>query len=118
METEKWWHSDNDDLTTQLSPGILNELQQRILHTNIQREKLQLNESSERIRQLFQREIQRYNKRMDAVQKKKKDLERINLYKTIARQLMHCNHSLAKKCRKNNIEIEKFVVHGTASCYR
>jgi hypothetical protein len=116
--TTNWWHPDNNDLAQQLSVGILNELKHRITHTNIKREKLQLHESSERIRQLFQREIARYTKRLDAAAKKKQDVERVDMYRAIARRLLECNLSLARKCLKNKIPIEKVVVHGKATCYR
>jgi hypothetical protein len=115
---DKWWHTDNNDLALQLSVGIRNELKHRILHTNIKREKLQLDECSQRIRELFQREITRYTKRLEAAAKKQSDLGRVDLYRRIARRLHECNLSLARKCRKNNVAIEAVVVHGKATCYR
>jgi hypothetical protein len=117
-DAANWWHPDNDELMFQLSIGVQNELKHRIQHTNIKREKLQLDESSERMTQLLQREIARYNKRLDAAAKKKRDLEQVDTYRKIARRLLECNISLARKCRKNKIEIEKVVVHGNATCYR
>ena len=47
----------------QLSKGILNEMKKRILNSNIKKEKLELNEDSQRMTEFFQREIERYNKR-------------------------------------------------------
>lgn len=117
-EGGQWWHPDNDKLMSQLSVGVRNELKHRIINTNIKREKLQLDESSERMTQLLHREIARYNKRVDAAVKKKRDLEQVDLYRKIARKLAECNMSLARKCRKNKIEIEKVDIHGKATCYR
>jgi len=50
-------------LAGQLSRAVLNEMKRRILGTNIKKEKLALNENSDRMKSSFEREIKRYQKR-------------------------------------------------------
>lgn len=66
-----WWHNTMNDLAGQLSNGILTEMKRRILTSNIQKEKLQPQENTERMRQFFEREIARYQKRKLHVQQQK-----------------------------------------------
>ncbi len=114
---EQWWHDDMSEKAAKLSNGVLNEMRRRIETTRVNKEKLELNESSERMNTFFDKEIARYTKRVESV-KKKRDVEQsIETFKYIVRKLLECNISLAKKCRKHNIEIEKVVVFGKAVCY-
>jgi hypothetical protein len=101
-----------------LSTGVLNEMKCRIEKTNINKEKLTLNESSDRMNVFFDKNIERYTKRLDATKKKREEAQSIDKYKSIVRKLLECNISLTKKCQKNRIEIEKVVVFGKAVCYR
>jgi hypothetical protein len=63
MTESSWWNSSWNELATQLSSGILNEMKKRILTSNVKKEKLQLDDKSEKMKEFFEREIQRYNKR-------------------------------------------------------
>jgi hypothetical protein len=99
--TTKWWHDDMSKRAGQLSAGVLNEMRKRILTSNIQREKLQLNEDTPRMRDFFEREIARYTKRKQHVQAQKQD------HSELIRKLVQANISLARKCTKNNIPIAK-----------
>ena len=103
----------------QVSKGVLNEMKRRIMTSNIQKEKLQLDESTERMRQFFEREIKRYSTRKDNMKKKSEETdEKLETYRQILRQLVECNVCLATKCRKNNIDIQKVRVHGNACSWR
>jgi hypothetical protein len=115
---EQWWHDDMSDKAALLSNGVLNEMKRRIEKSNIQKEKLTLNESTDRMKKFFDREILRYQKRQEAMNKKREDAKSIETYKSIVRKLLECNISLAKKCRKNKIEIQKVIVFGKAVCYQ
>jgi hypothetical protein len=115
---EQWWHDEMSEKAAALSNGVLNEMKRRIETTNICKEKLTLNESSLRMKIFFDKETARYEKRIEAVNKKHEEAKSIEKYKSIVRKLLECNISLAKKCIKNKIEIEKVVVVGKAVCYR
>jgi serine phosphatase RsbU (regulator of sigma subunit) len=116
-----WWHEDVSHLASQLSSGVLNEMKRRILSSNIQKEKLKLGESSHRMRQFFQREIQRYNNRKQKQSRKLQEAEqlqkRLEASQRAMTKILKCNLSLAKKCRKNNIGIEKVSIVGSAFSY-
>ena len=58
-----WWHPTLNALAEQLSKGCLNEMKKRIQNSNIKKQKLKMDEDSQRMREFFQREIERYNKR-------------------------------------------------------
>ena len=58
-----WWNNSFQVLAGQLSKGVLNEMKRRITGSNIKREKLQLHEDTQRMRQFFEREIARHKKR-------------------------------------------------------
>ena len=62
--SSQWWSPNLQDLASQLPPGALNEMRRRILHTNIQREKLALDEDTARMRSFFQREIKRHQNKL------------------------------------------------------
>jgi len=83
----------------QLSNGVLNEMRKRILTSNIQLEKLQLDENTQRMRDFFEREIATYSKRKQHVQEQKQD------HSKLIRKLVRANISLARKCTKNMIPI-------------
>jgi hypothetical protein len=115
---EQWWHDDMSEKAAVLSTGVLNEMKRRIETTNINKEKLTLNESSERMKDFFDKNIARYEKRLEALKKQREETKSLDKHKAIIRKLLECNISLAKKCIKNKIEIEKVVVFGKAVCYR
>ncbi len=102
--TTTLWHDSMTDLATQLSNGVLTEMKRRILTSNIQKEKLQLDEDTDRMRHFFEREIARYNKRKQYVNAQKHD------HSELINQLVKCNISLARKCVKNNIAITKVPI--------
>ena len=52
-----------NDLASQLSAGILNEMKRRVTMSNINREKLTHAEDTSRMRDFFGREISRYERR-------------------------------------------------------
>jgi hypothetical protein len=101
----------------QLSKGVLNEMKRRIQTSNIQKEKLQLKENTERMKQSFKREIKRYTKRKEAMRLKQQQQPTDNAaeYQTIIRKLLTCNESLAKKCKQHFIATES--VHLWSSIY-
>jgi hypothetical protein len=104
---EQWWHDNMSSLTAQLSNGVLNEMKRRIETSNIRKQKLSLDENSERMTAFFQAEIKRYQKRKDNQKKRQAELEKLDLFKRIIKQLVNCNLSLARKCKTANIPIEK-----------
>ena len=100
-----WWHPSLTILADQLSKGVLNEMKNRILTSNIQKEKLQLNEDTDRMKDFFTREIQRFNNRKDNIKVKQQTTEHhIQAYRNIIRNLLKYNQSLANKCETNNID--------------
>ena len=58
------------ELAGQLSKGVLNEMKSRIVSSNIKKERLVLGESTERMKQFFEREVKRYEIRKQNMQKK------------------------------------------------
>jgi len=86
----------------QLSNGVLNEMKRRIQTSNIQKEKLQLGENTERMTQFFEREVKRYTKRKETMRLKQEvqpatTRDKTAAYQSIIRQLLTCNASLGKK---------------------
>ena len=77
MSNEHWWHPSMNEMASELSKGVLNEMKRRILTSNIMKEKLTLNEKCHRMRQFFEREIARYTKRKAAMQEKQQKKEHI-----------------------------------------
>jgi hypothetical protein len=104
---EQWWHDNMSSLTAQLSNGVLNEMKRRKETSNIRKQKLSLDENSERMTAFFKVEIKRYQKRKDNQKTRQAELEKLDLFKRIIKQLVDCNISLAKKCKTANIPIEK-----------
>ena len=100
-------------LATKLSKGVLNEMKNRILTSNIQKENLQLNEDTDRMKDFFTREIQRFNNRKESIKVKQQTTEHhIQAYRNIIRNLLKYNQSLANKCETNNIDTESVLVWG------
>jgi hypothetical protein len=116
-----WWHDDMSSFASQLSSGVLNEMKRRILSSNIQKEKLTLTESGDRMKRFFQREIERYKKRKDAMNQKQKQSDQLQTqlekYQQALTKILQCNLELAKKCRKHGIEIQKVSIIGSAFSY-
>jgi hypothetical protein len=104
MNNTNWWHADLTELAAQLSKGVLTEMKRRILTSNIQREKLQLDEDSHNMRSFFEREIKRYTKRKEMTRLKQAD------HSELIRALVQANICLARKCKKNNIQIVKVPI--------
>jgi hypothetical protein len=92
---EQWWHDDMSPYASQLSKGVLNEMRHRILTSNIQKEKLERTESTDRMKAFFKKEIVRYSKRKENLKKKVKDAEsaaeKISMYKDMIKELVQCN---------------------------
>jgi hypothetical protein len=65
-----WYNEKYNDLADQLSKGVLNEMKTRIETSNINKEKLELGEETERMKDFFEREIQRYKKRKQTTEDK------------------------------------------------
>jgi hypothetical protein len=107
------------ELAAQLSNGVQNEMRRRITTSNIKKEKLQLHESTVRMKQFFEREIKRYNTRKNNMKKKQQqESDLLDMYRQMLRELVQANISLAVKCKKNEIEIEKIQICGKASSWR
>ncbi len=106
----QWWHDDMTNHAAQLSKGVLNEMKRRIQTSNIQKEKVQLDENTERMKKFFEREIKRYTKRKAAMRHKQQQQQQITdnaaAYQNIIRKLLACNESLAKKCKAHFIVTE------------
>ena len=116
-ENEQWWHDDLSPLASQLSKGILNEMKQRILKSNIQKEKLTLNESTQRMKIFFERELTRYKNRKESLKQNNTQKAQVEKYKLMLQKLMKCNIELSIKCQKNKIQIEKTTIQGQISCW-
>jgi hypothetical protein len=106
-----WWHDDMSELASSLPKGALNDMRRRILSSNIQREKLALNESTDRMKQFFEREILRVEKRRQKALVKE---DQLDVYRSILKKLLKCNVELKSKCQKNNIQVTKIPIHGKA----
>ena len=103
------------ELAEQLSKGVLNEMRNRILTSHIKKEKLEPGESTQRMKEFFQREIKRYSTRKENSKKKQDNIE---LYRQMIRELVQANLSLAAKCKKEGIEIERIMICGKANSWR
>ena len=88
---QQWWHPALNVLAQQLSKGVLNEMKKRILGSNIKKEKLQLDEDSKRMRDFFEREIQRHNKRKQTLNQRRQNLQHIT------KQLQEVQQKLKKQ---------------------
>jgi flagellar biosynthesis component FlhA len=105
-EQQQWWHDDMSELASQLSNGVQNEMRRRITTSNIKKEKLQLGETTDRMKQFFEREIKRYNTRKNNMKKKQQEeSDLLDMYRQMLRELVQANISLAVKCKKYDIEI-------------
>jgi hypothetical protein len=95
MSESSWWNSSWNELATQLSSGILNEMKKRILTSNVKKEKLQLDDKSEKMKEFFEREIQRYNKRK----------------KTLSEHRLQSQQAITDNERNKNqiLELEKII---------
>ena len=104
----------------QLSNGVLNEMKRRIQTSNIQKEKLQLGENTERMTQFFEREVRRYTKRKETMRLRQEaqpatTSDNAAAYQNIIRKLLTCNASLAKKCNSHLMATER--VHLWSNIY-
>ena len=107
------------ELAGQLSKGVLNEMKNRIVSSNIKKEKLVLGESTDRMKQFFEREVKRYENRKQIMKKKQEEgAGQLDAYRQMIRELVQANCSLAAKCRKNKIEIQKVMIRGSATSWR
>ena len=102
-------------LASQLSKGVLNEMKTRILTSNIKKEKLKLTDSSQSMKSFFEREHKRYETRKQNTKKKQ---DNIDLYREMIRELVRANLSLAAKCKKEAIDIERVMICGKANSWR
>jgi hypothetical protein len=110
---EQWWHDNMSSLTAQLSNGVLNEMKRRIETSNIRKEKLSLDENSERMTAFFKAEINRYQKRKDNQKKRQAELEKLDLFKRIIKQLASCVDSptsLSRSISLSNATNEQLFV--------
>ena len=123
---QTWWNAAMQHLAVQLSKGVLNEMKQRILKTNIKKERLALDENTDRMRDFFDREIRRYNNRKEATKLKQQEIALIKekveamkaRYRKIIRELLLHNQSLYKKCDKHDILTERVRVWGDVHSWR
>jgi hypothetical protein len=104
---EQWWHDSMSPHAVLLSNSVLNEMKRRIETTNIRKQKLALDEDTDRMTAFFKAEINRYQKRKEAQKKRQAELDKLDLFKRIIKQLVECNISLARKCKAAKIDIEK-----------
>ena len=77
MSEQNWWCPTMNMLAGQLSKGVLNEMKKRILNSNIKKRKLKLNEGSTNMREFFEREIERHNRKKTKLKQKQKTLQAI-----------------------------------------
>ena len=112
-KSEKWWHDNMSNLATQLSNGVLSEMKRRIQTSNIKKERLTLNEDTQRMREFFEREIKRYENRKEATRLKQQSSQHIDKYRDIIRTLLKYNQALANKCQQHDIPVEKIRVWST-----
>ena len=114
--SEPWWSPAMNILADQLSKGVLNEMKKRILKSNIRKQRLTLDEDSKRMREFFEREIQRHNKKRANLKHKQRTLQ------SITKQLQEVQQALSKKDkelsekeqlytnqRKLNVEYKKII---------
>ena len=80
LEIEKsWWNPEMNHLALQLPNGMLSEMRKRVLSGKIQNETLELDENTERMKQFFEREISRYNKRKDHLNQRNKKVNELEI---------------------------------------
>ena len=66
MTESKWWHNNFDSLAARLPPSILKEMKHRIENTRINGIKLELKDQTKHMKEFFEKEIARNEKRKDA----------------------------------------------------
>ena len=74
-----WWNPEMNHLALQLPNGMLNEMRKRVLSGKIRNETLELDENTERMKQFFEREISRYNKRKDHLNQRNKKVSEMEI---------------------------------------
>ena len=93
-----WWHPTLNVLAEQLSKGCLNEMKRRIQTSNIKREKLKINEDSQRMREFFQREIKRHHKRKTKLKQRQQNIQNFSIQlKHVQTQLQRTQTELKQK---------------------
>ena len=111
-----WWSPALNVLAEKLSQGCLNEMKRRILKSNIQKQKLKLNEDTQRMRDFFEREIKRHNNRKQKLTERKEQNRLLQLKLQKAQQDIEELHTklknyekeikrLRKKNTKRNLEL-------------
>ena len=109
-----WWNPTLNYLAEQLSKGVLNEMKNRIIRSNIKKEKLKLNEDSKRMKDFFEREIQRHNKRKEKLKQKQLNVKNmtneLNLLKT---QLKETHIHLKQKEEDIKKQLQSFKIKET-----
>ena len=78
-----------------------------------------LGESTERMKQFFEREVKRYENRKQIMKKKQDEgTGMLDAYRQMIRELVQANCSFAAKCSKNKIEIQKVIIRDKATSWR
>ena len=103
---KKWWNPSMNQYAQQLSKGVLNEMKKRILNSNIKKQKLELNEDSQRMTEFFQREIERYNKRKS---KQNNCNQELGLLKTELDRLKNDLKEKENECEEAKNEFKELV---------
>lgn len=128
----KWWHPCMAALAAKLSAGVLNEMRRRISTSNIQKEKLVLDEDTDRMRSFFDREIQRYTTRQTNQQQKRKQIQsrfasmeqdmqalqtqlqqsqkKCAQMRALVQRQFNLIYRLAEKCKEHNIPINMLTI--------
>lgn len=71
----QWWNFAYNDIVSQLPQSIVDCLKHRIQNTKIRGKKCELNEESENLKELFERELTTYNNKKQCMEMNNKRYE-------------------------------------------
>ena len=105
----QWWHDDMQSLALQLSAGVLKEMRNRIMKSSIQKEKLVLDENTQRMRDFFTREIARYVKRITGVNARKQVVQECESdVKKLQEEIVHLKNIIERQMLMLRAAVEKY----------
>jgi hypothetical protein len=109
--SETWWNFALRHLAERLPGSILSEMKQRIQRGRIQKQELQLNENTARMKAFFEREIDRYDKRKQHMMNRAKlaKEQEVELEK-LSKQLAHMTQVAARLTRQNKTLLREVQV--------
>jgi hypothetical protein len=100
--SESWWHVALKHLAEKLPISMLSEMKHRIQRGRIQKQQLELNENTARMKAFFGREIERYKKRKEYMSNRSQAWKRQQVeIKELKRQVTECEKQFVQLTKNN-----------------